>query len=249
MLPADEAEKITKLAELFPEIEEEINSISNTLLDTAAMSERSPSPELRNKVLGRLQELGKVEEKAPQAPVVTIETHKDRQARSPWNYAAAAAVAGLLILSGYLFRIQSVAKQDNERLTTQVRSLEQKVAANNLDIKRSAEMLDMYRSNNYKKILLRQLPGGSPVEVRLFWDTQTNYVYMGEMNLPAPPSDKQYQLWAIVNGKPVDAGMINGQQLQKMKAFPQADAFAITLEKRGGSPVPTMEAMVAMANI
>ncbi len=64
--------------------------------------------------------------------------------------------------------------------------------------------------------------------------------------------DKQYQLWAIVNGKPVDAGtfdMGEGVSFVKLKTIPKAEAFAITLEKRGGSETPTMNAMFVMGNV
>ncbi|HEV8079376.1 MAG TPA: anti-sigma factor, partial [Chitinophagaceae bacterium] len=72
-------------------------------------------------------------------------------------------------------------------------------------------------------------------------------------NLPQTPDGKQYQLWAIVDGKPVDAGMISTEKgiyhIQKMKSFGKAEAFAITMEKKGGSPTPTMDQMIVQAKI
>ena len=55
--------------------------------------------------------------------------------------------------------------------------------------------------------------------------------------MPAPPSDKQYQLWALLDGKPIDLGMLNFDAKQKkllvrMKNAQNAQAFAITLEKK-----------------
>jgi len=38
-------------------------------------------------------------------------------------------------------------------------------------------------------------------------------------------------------------------KIQKMKSFGKAEAFAITLEKEGGSPTPTMTEMYVMAKI
>jgi hypothetical protein len=35
-------------------------------------------------------------------------------------------------------------------------------------------------------------------------------------------------------------------QVQKMKTFGSADAFAITLEKSGGSPAPTMSELYVL---
>ncbi len=61
----------------------------------------------------------------------------------------------------------------------------------------------------------------------------------------------QYQLWAIADGKPVNAGMYTEEKDSKIALanIPKAQAFAITLEKKGGSPVPTMENMYVMGEI
>jgi anti-sigma-K factor RskA len=66
-------------------------------------------------------------------------------------------------------------------------------------------------------------------------------------NLPQPASDKQYQLWALLNGQPIDLGMIEVKQerlLYRMKNVQNAQAFAITLEPKGGSPAPTSTPIV-----
>ena len=71
----------------------------------------------------------------------------------------------------------------------------------------------------------------------------TGEVYVDPTNMPTAPAGKQYQLWAFVDGKPVDAGMITSKdgkkyKIQKMKTFGKAQAFAITLETEGGNPQP-----------
>ncbi len=83
------------------------------------------------------------------------------------------------------------------------------------------------------------------------WNVNTKEVYVADVSLPEVPSDKQYQLWAIVDGKPVDAGMLSDAKnlAQKMKVFEKAEMFAITLEKKGGSPTPTMEAMYVAGKV
>ena len=64
----------------------------------------------------------------------------------------------------------------------------------------------------------------------IFQDTnrQINPNYNGKLyfnanNLPKSPNQKQYQLWAIVNGKPVDAGLVDATDsdsiFQKMKLW------------------------------
>ena len=51
----------------------------------------------------------------------------------------------------------------------------------------------------------------------------------------------QYQLWAMIDGKPVSLGMINMQEMQIMKSTPRAEAFGVTLEKEGGASEPNMD--------
>jgi anti-sigma-K factor RskA len=86
----------------------------------------------------------------------------------------------------------------------------------------------------------------------VYWNTESKDVYLLVNQLPKPVTGKQYQLWAIVDGKPVDAGtfdMGEGISFVKLKTIPRAEAFAITLEKTGGSETPTMDAMYVMGKV
>ena len=84
----------------------------------------------------------------------------------------------------------------------------------------------------------------------VFWDKSSGNVYVSALNLPIPESGKQYQLWALKDGKPIDAGVfdINGK-LQKMNNIDGADAFAVTLEPKGGSVGPTMEQLYLVGGV
>jgi anti-sigma-K factor RskA len=86
----------------------------------------------------------------------------------------------------------------------------------------------------------------------VYWNTESKDVYLLVNELPKPAADKQYQLWAIVDGKPVDAGIFDleeGVSFVKLKTIQKAEAFAITLEKKGGSTSPDMDAMFVMGKV
>lgn len=86
----------------------------------------------------------------------------------------------------------------------------------------------------------------------VYWNLRTKDVYLLINNMPEPTLDRQYQLWALVDGKPVDAGVFDiksATALVKMKNIPNAQTFAITLEKRGGSVSPTMEQLYVLGNV
>jgi anti-sigma-K factor RskA len=73
---------------------------------------------------------------------------------------------------------------------------------------------------------------------------------MRNVKLPQNDKDHQYQLWALVGGKPVDLGVFDAPadstQMKEMKSIARADAFAVTLEPKGGSINPTMDQMVVL---
>ena len=86
----------------------------------------------------------------------------------------------------------------------------------------------------------------------VYWNTESKDVYLLVNQLPMPVPDKQYQLWAIVDGQPVDAGVFEIEKnfsFVKLKTIPKAEAFAITLEKKGGSTTPNMNAMYVMGKV
>lgn len=103
--------------------------------------------------------------------------------------------------------------------------------------------LDLVKDSNMAIIALKGQPVAPQSLTTVYWNKQTKDVYLLVNNLPVPVTGKQYQLWAIVDGVPVDAGTLNMNEangLVKMKNIPKAQAFAITLELAGGSKTPTM---------
>ena len=93
-------------------------------------------------------------------------------------------------------------------------------------------------------VALNGLQASPQAAAKVFWMKNTGDVYIDASNLPEAPTGMQYQLWGIVDGKPVDGGMIlttktgKTYNMQKMKNFGHAEAFAVTLETKGGNPQP-----------
>ena len=87
----------------------------------------------------------------------------------------------------------------------------------------------------------------------VYWNEVKRFAYLDVVALPEAPSNKQYQLWAIVNGKPTDMGVFDltapGGGLQSVPFVENPQAFAVTLEPKGGSPVPSLDQMYVIGNI
>ena len=120
-----------------------------------------------------------------------------------------------------------------------------------LDYEKTVEMM---KDPDMKMVKMPAAPSSPDPQsaTMVFWDTVTKDVYLTVSKLPQPAPDQQYQLWAMVDGTPVDAGVFDMKEasgMMKMKNIPKAQAFAITLEKRGGSPVPSMDKLYVMGKV
>ena len=100
-------------------------------------------------------------------------------------------------------------------------------------------------STAFHKVVLKGTPGEPNALASVYWNTSTEEVFLSIQNLREISKDHQFQLWAIVDGKPVDAGVFDGgfAGLLKMKNIKGAAAFAVTIEPRGGQPGPTLATM------
>lgn len=80
--------------------------------------------------------------------------------------------------------------------------------------------------------------GGSEVRAVVLPDG-SGYVLAG--GLPALAPGRTYQLWAMVDGAPVSAGVLgNRPTVTAFHVTPDTAALAISIERGGGASVPTM---------
>lgn len=237
------------------QVEDAINAFSLSLEQQVMQHTITPPPEIKQKVMATLfqPKSGEATTYAGNTttPVVAMDDYKKR---NTLKYLAAASVI-LFIVSGglnlYLYN-RYVQKNDAYQALLSERNT---LFANNQVYQTK---IDEYRSATQ----MMADPAMASVEMKdpnkkadnfatVFWDTRSKDVYLLPNKLPAPQPGKQYQLWALVDGKPVDAGVIDPNCLGacKMKNIPKAQAFAITLEQAGGSPTPTLQAMYVYGDV
>ncbi len=99
------------------------------------------------------------------------------------------------------------------------------------------EEVAILQNPDFKVITLAGQPVYPTAKALIYFDKNKKEVYLSALKLPKAPTGKQYQLWAIIDGKPVDAGLVEGDgNVLKMKSInSSAVAFAISLEETGGS--------------
>ncbi|MEP6949311.1 MAG: anti-sigma factor [Ginsengibacter sp.] len=245
----EETLQVEEWVSQYPDIKEEIEAIEMSLESYAQAHAIVPSPLVKNKILSQIAQ---DEEKN----VYTLPSANNRKAQSnvyriPAFFKLAVAAIFVLLIGSIVLTYSYYTKYESASSDLQVaqQKLEQQNQAN-LAMKTD---INVMTDKNSQPVVLKGTPHAPDALAKIFWMKNTGDVYVDPSNLPATPSGKQYQLWAIVDGKPVDAGMISTEKgiyyIQKMKSFGHAEAFAITLEKAGGSPTPTMDEMFVISKI
>lgn len=216
----------------------------------------TPPNDLKAKIWDKIQLEQKVVEEKPVVPINNVEPKVEIQQSIPeirieknrnWkNYAVAASVLFLVSIGGNLYWMNSQKEIKNE-----IAVLKSEKQSHNLAMQNLEQKLQVTSNPNMLKIVLAGVEKHPKSNAVVYWDKTSKDVYLTSNSLPKAPEGMQYQLWAIADGKPVSAGMYSDEKDAKIALanIPNAQAFAITLEKEGGSAVPTMENMYVMGEV
>jgi anti-sigma-K factor RskA len=112
-------------------------------------------------------------------------------------------------------------------------------------VRQSEEVITLLKNPSSKVVSLSGSDVAKEAGALLLFDPATKRAWLYAFNLPAPPSGKMYQLWAI-DDRPVSAGVFGvdsghkGRLLIKnMPGLSRMKRFAVSIEPEGGRPQPT----------
>jgi len=249
--PQEKAE-VEAMAAKHPSIKAELEEIGKSLELYAEANEVEPADALRDRVLNSLvvnladdRTFSAKEKEKPEANVIRFERAKTSNF---FKYAFAACLA-LLVTSVIALISVYNRLQDSQHLVASLTTQNQQMA-NTVSLKENE--ITVLRDPSFKVLKLNGTPKFAQSKLTIAWSPAKKQVWidMTSANMPANDKQHQYQLWALVGGKPVDLGVFNADTtakgMKEMKEIASADAFAVTLEKEGGSPTPTMDQMVVL---
>ena len=169
-------------------------------------------------------------------PSTNFNATKQDGYRIPTFFKLAAAAIIILLIGSIVLNYSYYNKYQSANNKLQV--AQEKIKQNEQANLAMKDDIDVMSDKNSLPVVLKGTPHAPDALAKIYWMKNTGEVYVDPTNLPAVPAGKQYQLWAIVDGKPVDAGMISTEKgiyhIQKMKSFGHA-SFCSTLRKAGGS--------------
>ena len=234
--PEENAE-FEKLCAQYPEIRTARESFEVLLEKQGMENAIAPPPDLKQKISDAIFN---AEKESGEIPVKSLSPVRKT------NWLRIAAAACVILLAGSLWLNFSLRKE-NKDLKASLNNSNERMAQIEADA-------NMIQGNAASKVAVLTGTSVSPQSyATVYWDTASHDVYLLVNNMPKPPSDQQYQLWALLNGEPIDMGVFEitekPLQVYRMKNAQAAQAFAITMEKKGGNPTPTMDKLYVMGKL
>ena len=241
-----ERQEFESLCEQYPEIlaarEAFEISLEEKLLKDARMPPQHLKQLIEERIVNPTPETGSISTRPERTPVRQL---------GFWKWMAAASLI-LLAGTGYWAFTNY---QQNRELRSSNSALENRLRASDASLVQLKQQADMLQKPGMKMAALKGTAHAPQAFATVYWDTASSRdVYLLVNNMPQPPADKQYQLWALLNGNPINLGVFDmrirqDKLLVKMQHVQQAQAFAITIEPMGGSQKPTMDSMYVMGTL
>jgi anti-sigma-K factor RskA len=249
-LSESERAEVERNLDQYPELRVELALIEETMEAFLMQAGREPRGSVKGKILAASKSTAAPARVIPIAPV-----EQKNNVISLWKYATAASIVIALTSMFMAYKYWNNWKETEVSLL-ELRALNEQVAR---DYNQVNERLDAIENEMkivsnpaFARVVMKGTNNAPDAMASVYWNQSTQETYLSIQNLKTLAQEQQYQLWAIVDGKPVDMGVFDSAEgLHKMKNVVQAGkvaAFAITIEPRGGKPSPSMETMQVLGN-
>ena len=252
LLEPNERLQVERYAEQYPEIRSELNSIEDALSMFAQANSIVVSDSLKGKIFHKIDNL-ETRVESPASPINNLKKEPKKRNNTWWPVLISAILSFLAVFS--LLRYLDL-KSDYSNLNTEFEG--QKVKCDSIQSQSDslrqqlfyqANYLELLRNQNSHKIPLQPLPNQTQeVIATVFYEPNEGTVLFDPIHLPAPTTNKQYQLWALRGDEKISLGIFSEKAgLTQMKSEVNADAFAISQEDAGPEKqIPDLNALYAL---
>jgi anti-sigma-K factor RskA len=250
-LSAEEKLEVEVMASKHPAVKAELGEIELSLELFAKNIAIEPAGHVRDRVLNSVLTNFADDNAFPKK--TKKEAIKDNVIALPratnfYQYAFAACLILLMASTVVIINLYNSLQSSNQQIASL--TLDKQKFANTVSLKDGE--LEVLQDASFKFLKLQGTAKSPASQMTVAWSPAKKKVWIDMKSLKVPENDKahQYQLWALVDGKPVDLGVfdkdVDTTDMKEMKSTAAAQAFAVTLEPRGGSINPTMDQMVVI---
>lgn len=257
-LSAVECVEVEEMANKYPEVKAEILSIELAMENYALQNSIEPSEATAENLFTKIG-ITEVKQAITEPKIVPLFDEVVDGKVKKLRYALVACSILLAISLGALFSAHKELKDANFQIAT-LSSDKDKFAsmASKLEFENAGmeNRIAMTETDEWTTVKLAGVQNAPKAKMLVYWNKNNKNILINyaAMDLPKTDQSHEYQLWALVDGKPVSLGVFASNDSAKeavvqMQTIEKAQAFAVTIEPTGGSVNPTMEKMVVMGAI
>lgn len=244
LLNESETKEISTLAKSDVAIHNEIISIEKAILNLSSSFSPVISAENFEKIKAKLElKHGKVIDMKPKS--------------STSQYIGWAASIALLIGIGFQYNKLNDTTSKINTVEQEKSNLQKSVVELELKNKQTATALNVVRDSKNTIVNLAGQTVDPTATAKIYWNKETQTVFVDATGLPEPPAGKVYQIWSLKLSPtltPTSIGLLdnfkgNNEKLFAVSGTKDAEAFGITLEPAGGSKSPTMEQLYTLGKV
>jgi anti-sigma-K factor RskA len=232
---AEEKQEVERMAAAHPEVRQALDRVVADFEKYVGLHAIEPDPSFREKLMRSVSAQS-------EAAVISL-----KPSAGTWKpLALAASMALLLCLAFIAYLINASGKEKDglnaqlEQIKTASDSLKISIAEVNRQLSASQQEIAFLRNPMTQSVVLNSVVDGHPMKAVVHWNMESKMVAIDPMTLPATAPGEMYVLWAIVDGNAVNEGGFaltdSAGMMMMKKPIPDAQAFAISLEKNENVP-------------
>ncbi len=246
-LTEQECNEVEVNAIKYPEVKAELDAIENAMNAYVKLHSMEPSDGIKEKIMEQIDGGGENETRIRKMRMEE-EERRDPRNKMIWSVAASVLLMISLTINIYLSSRTINAEGYVHELVAMKAKRDSVLKSVRAQYNQAQADLAVLKDPMYKMVTLKGQADTS-AKAMVCWCPDDKTVYFEADKMPELPKGMQYQLWAMVDGKPVNEGVITmGTGLHKMNSVAGATEFAVTMEKEGGSDTPHGN-MIVLGNI
>lgn len=233
----DESQQIEQFLAQNPSMAQDIEEGQKAIEAMAMEYALQPPAELRQRVMKAVKE--------PPTPMPSI---KPQIPSYSWITGVAAVFAiGLGLLTFVLYQQQVQMEAQIASLGREIQQLQQQNTQLVSQKNTINQQFTVLKDVNTAHVHLTGSQLSPKALIVVYWNETDEHALLNIVSLPDIPTDKSLQLWADVEGEMIDMGILenNNSQLISIPFIPNAEAFNLTLEPKGGNTRPTVDKIFA----
>ena len=238
---SEETEKVESYIARFPEVQNAYSTLQYNLEVVAKANAVEAPKHILSDILVELDD-------APVAKLNPKKTYK-----TWYKFAVAASIAALIFAGSSVYFYDQNQKLHNETLIVdeEIDDLRSDIAKNNEMLDQVMRQLIKLNNPETEKYIIKGNDRAKDLKTVAYINPSEKTSMIDVVSLPELPEEQCYQIWAELQGKMVNLGILDkaDRTLRNIPYMEDALALSITIEPKGGNSIASVQNSVAQISL